>query len=202
MELLKTLRKENKKFDLVFIDADKKAYKSYLLTLMGAEESEERSNSENVRINRNNCLLNDGALVLLDNTLWKGLVLAEDTELSQFCPPAENYGKPERMQKMASFMHEFNEFVSKLSRDGVIVRVNRDESQWMEGVSDVLQHVSGVFKNSKEVVSATATCKPDLESSGSIEMPIQHLTILPLRDGLTLIRFADKSRTSFVKESK
>lgn len=45
----------------VFIDADKKKYIDYMKQIMG--EDEESS------------LLNHGALVVVDNTLWKGLVL-------------------------------------------------------------------------------------------------------------------------------
>lgn len=49
--------------DLVFLDADKKQYKQYVLALMGGAAGGGRP------------LLRDGALILVDNTLWKGLVL-------------------------------------------------------------------------------------------------------------------------------
>ena len=54
----------------VFIDADKKNYKAYLDYLISSEGDD------------GHCLLQDGALVVVDNTLWKGLVLdavSEDT---------------------------------------------------------------------------------------------------------------------------
>jgi predicted O-methyltransferase YrrM len=48
-------------FDLAFVDADKKNYVHYVRTLIGLEGGR--------------ALLRDGALILVDNTLWKGLVL-------------------------------------------------------------------------------------------------------------------------------
>ena len=80
----------------VFIDADKKKYQNYLLELMGYEliktEKEklipnETSTSETSTSSLNNkkymktkvSLLNKNALIIIDNTLWKGLVLNEVT---------------------------------------------------------------------------------------------------------------------------
>jgi predicted O-methyltransferase YrrM len=54
-------------FDLAFVDADKKNYTQYVRTLIGLEGRR--------------ALLRDGALILVDNTLWKGLVLAEEVTL-------------------------------------------------------------------------------------------------------------------------
>ncbi|OYW91254.1 MAG: hypothetical protein B7Z23_08480 [Pseudomonadales bacterium 32-61-5] len=52
--------------DLVFLDADKKQYASYIQALMGdLGEGEARGRA----------LLKEGALIVVDNTLWKGLVL-------------------------------------------------------------------------------------------------------------------------------
>lgn len=52
----------------VFIDADKKEYLNYLKMLLG-EDVDEKGTSIS--------LLNDKALIVVDNTLWKGLVLKE-----------------------------------------------------------------------------------------------------------------------------
>lgn len=52
----------------MFIDADKKEYLWYLKELMG-----ENSDSTTPAYT----FLNDGAFVVIDNTLWKGLVLKE-----------------------------------------------------------------------------------------------------------------------------
>ncbi|RYH29155.1 hypothetical protein EON65_09510 [archaeon] len=45
----------------VFLDADKKQYKAYLQNMIGDESRKG--------------ILNDQALIIVDNTLWKGLVL-------------------------------------------------------------------------------------------------------------------------------
>lgn len=54
----------------VFIDADKRSYTSYLEELLG-----ERNSTGQLDGDWN--LLNPGGLILVDNTLWKGLVLQE-----------------------------------------------------------------------------------------------------------------------------
>jgi 16S rRNA G966 N2-methylase RsmD len=81
VELLDRMREEGRTFDLVFIDADKKLYKEYLQNLMGIlhhEEDEKVIGKElEVENKRNSCLLDDNALIIVDNTLWKGLVLEE-----------------------------------------------------------------------------------------------------------------------------
>ena len=63
------------KFDLLFIDADKKNYKNYLDATYH--------------------LLNPGALVLTDNVLWKGKVV-----------------EPDQRDKMANYLHEFNQYLA------------------------------------------------------------------------------------------
>ena len=74
-------------FDLVFIDADKKQYTLYLQALMGQSESYNDSKIEEDGAHEvtattvapsqslSSSLLRDGALIVVDNTLWKGLVL-------------------------------------------------------------------------------------------------------------------------------
>jgi predicted O-methyltransferase YrrM len=61
-----------------FIDADKKQYKHYLQAILG-----ETSDGEgNISTNSEECILNEGALILVDNTLWKGLVLSKVIKLT------------------------------------------------------------------------------------------------------------------------
>jgi len=118
-------RAQAEKFDVVFIDADKKAYYDYLADIIGDTGT--------------TCLLNPGAIIIVDNTLWKGLVLAEqtqDSELRDVAPDPALYGNPARMKSLAAAMHKFNSQVAS---------------------------------------------RPDLQ-------PI----IIPLRDGLTLIRYIGK----------
>jgi caffeoyl-CoA O-methyltransferase len=62
-DVLAALRAEEASplLDIAFIDADKKQYVQYVQTLIGADGGRP--------------LLADGALIVVDNTLWKGLVL-------------------------------------------------------------------------------------------------------------------------------
>ena len=125
-ELIAQARHEGLRFDLVFIDADKKAYTGYLLDILGQG------------LHGGACLLNDGALVLVDNTLWKGLVLGQEADLKALAPEARLYGNADRMLALAAVMHEFNAFVAghgSLSpvvlplRDGLSVIRYRQEAQ-------------------------------------------------------------------------
>ncbi len=63
----------------VFIDADKKHYLEYLAMMMGdSYEGDWTPTKRPVRRSRSNgsrCLLKDGSVIIVDNTLWKGLVL-------------------------------------------------------------------------------------------------------------------------------
>eukprot|EP01038_Epipyxis_sp_PR26KG_P012196 gene12196-16339_t len=100
-KVIKDLKLENNLFDFVFIDADKKKCVDYLKGLMG-------ENEDNKKI-----LLTDGALIVVDNTLWKGLVLECGTEIfnSNTEIISEDDRKSSRMREMAYVMHNFNNFV-------------------------------------------------------------------------------------------
>lgn len=81
-DLLKSLQAESATapFDLVFLDADKKQYTQYLHTLMGDDRQESGEPGRQ--------MLRDGALIIVDNTLWKGLVLEVEVRLpapTNFC---------------------------------------------------------------------------------------------------------------------
>lgn len=66
-------------FDVVFLDADKKQYTQYVRTLLGGADSvvqEAGKVDEHVTgTGTGRAMLRDGALIIVDNTLWKGLVL-------------------------------------------------------------------------------------------------------------------------------
>jgi hypothetical protein len=174
-------------FDVAFVDADKKSYLTYVQELVGdtldlgaadipgasAEAGVDAGAHAESRAYKEP-LLREGALIIVDNTLWKGLVLAVppavppagppihagttdvDTgvrsvgtahaDLSCFAPPPELYGDARRMRSLAAAMHAFNVAVST------------------GGVSGQVQPCGRRF-------SLT---------------PI----MLPLRDGLTLLRFS------------
>ena len=111
------------KYDMVFIDADKKVYQEYLRDLMGeGGEGEGEGKGGESR----SCLLNDGALVVVDNTLWKGLVLEHTEDLAQYAPEAHLYGNPDRLRALAQSMHEFNEWAAAHPRLHAVMLPLRD----------------------------------------------------------------------------
>lgn len=186
-DLLESLRSEGEKFDIVFVDADKKAYKSHVLSLLGALNTTddligEFEKSKVVHIQKSRCLLNNGALILFDNTLWKGLVLSHDDNLARYAPLPEEYGKPDRMKKMAKFMHDFNCFVST-----AILEIVEEEGSWLDGVDDVLDLASDKFKEETGVVSITDAQSAVLKTKAYLQV-----VLLPFRDGLTAIQLTFK----------
>jgi caffeoyl-CoA O-methyltransferase len=94
-DLLQSLAQEEVRvpFDLVFIDADKRSNWSYLSTLLGTDQM--RS------------LLSPGALIITDNTLWKGRVLTAEQASDQVAHPPKDK-KEERKDLLTKMIHEFN----------------------------------------------------------------------------------------------
>jgi predicted O-methyltransferase YrrM len=83
----------------VFLDADKKFYREYVDLLLGADEE-------------GYTLLSDGAIIIADNTLWKGLVLNEHPAMKSQGSTDDQPAQSHRMQKIASKVHTFNEYVN------------------------------------------------------------------------------------------
>ena len=100
-DLLDSLRQNDNDilFDIVFIDADKKIYLDYLNNLIGDKGGRP--------------LLSKDALIIVDNTLWKGLVLEYEDDLKEHAPDAKLYGNQDRMRLLAKEMHTFNEAVAR-----------------------------------------------------------------------------------------
>ena len=164
--------------DIAFVDADKKAYLAYVQELVGStidltgdegcssqgkglpQTNTEASTFRGVGVgvgrregrtgdgSRRRPLLRDGALIVVDNTLWKGLVLEKEDDLSHLSPPAEYYGNADRMRRIADVMHTFS-----TTTNGAI----------------------GAPYRCDDGVMRTFTLTP---------------VMLPLRDGLTILRFA------------
>lgn len=69
--------RNNGTFDFVFIDADKNNCALYLELLLGVRSSHTTDSTEGTETEDRNSrsLLKPNAVVVLDNTLWKGLVL-------------------------------------------------------------------------------------------------------------------------------
>lgn len=70
-DMISRMRDQERRFDMVFVDADKKRYQSYILDLAGYKKGE-GEHYHKVALS----LLKHNAIILVDNTLWKGLVLA------------------------------------------------------------------------------------------------------------------------------
>ena len=101
-------------FDMVFVDADKTRLLEYVEALVS-----------------NDNILAKGGLIVVDNVLWKGLVL----ETAQGEQQEEEYDhddddeparKGRRARKLASKMHHFNSHVVKDDRLEVVVLPVRD----------------------------------------------------------------------------
>ena len=71
VDFLSKAREEKMMFDLVYLDADKRAYLSYVKILLGNDAFED---SGKVKENGKFCMLEEGALIIADNTLFRGLV--------------------------------------------------------------------------------------------------------------------------------
>ncbi|KAJ1431973.1 hypothetical protein B484DRAFT_448110 [Ochromonadaceae sp. CCMP2298] len=119
MELIAQLRREEGTFDLVFVDADKKQYKQYVQALMGEapDYGEPGSVSGSVSVSvgpesvgAGRCLLSEGALLVVDNVLWKGLVLEQEPSLAKASPDPASFGSAPRMRSLAVSLHAFNRF--------------------------------------------------------------------------------------------
>ena len=125
LDLIEQARKENWKFDVVFIDADKKSYEKYLRSLLG----------EGTRAG--SCLLNDGALILVDNVLWKKLVLNCNDGVAPAQATSQADKQEARQRALAQTMHDFNRFVNNHALLSVVILPIRD------GLSCIRYHAQG-----------------------------------------------------------
>ena len=105
-------------FDIVFIDADKTRLIDYVNALVG-----------------NDNVLKKGGLILVDNVLWKGLVLDaaasgngydSGSDSDEHSEDVESLKKNRRARKLANKMHRFNSAVVKDSRVNVLMMNMRD----------------------------------------------------------------------------
>jgi predicted sulfurtransferase/predicted O-methyltransferase YrrM len=107
-------------FDIAFVDADKNRLMEYVDALV-----------------RNDRLLKKGGLIIVDNVLWKGLVLnassdgdsrdsIEQTSLITSYKEKESLKKSRRARKLAMAMHQFNFEVVRDERVEVLMMPIRD----------------------------------------------------------------------------
>ena len=95
--ILQQYSSTNQQFDIIFIDSDKRQYITYITTIL------------------TNHLLSPGGLIILDNTLWKGLVLHTQSDLQQYGEEYSTYGKNDRQQKLTNIIHDLNVYISSKS---------------------------------------------------------------------------------------
>jgi len=101
-------------FDLVFVDADKTRLLEYVEACLTSDK-----------------LLNRGGMVVVDNVLWKGLVLEASTGEFVTVSDKEDSGKAElrknrRARKLATTMHKFNSAIAADDRAEVLLLPMRD----------------------------------------------------------------------------
>ena len=101
-------------FDLVFVDADKTRLLEYVEACLSSDK-----------------LLNRGGMIVVDNVLWKGLVLEASTGDFVSVSDSEDAGKAElkknrRARKLATLMHKFNSAIAKDERAEVLLLPMRD----------------------------------------------------------------------------
>ena len=103
-------------FDIVFIDADKTRFLQYIEACLS-----------------NDKILKKGGLMIVDNVLWKGLVLdpygASDdliTDADEEKDNKEDLKKSRRARKLANIVHKFNDAIVKDDRVEVLMLPIRD----------------------------------------------------------------------------
>ena len=101
-------------FDLVFVDADKTRLLEYVEACLTSDR-----------------LLNRGGMIVVDNVLWKGLVLEASTGEFVSVMDKEDLGKAElrknrRARKLANTMHKFNSAIANDDRAEVLLLPMRD----------------------------------------------------------------------------
>jgi len=100
-------------FDLIFVDADKTRLLEYVEAALSSDK-----------------LLARGGLIVVDNVLWKGLVLeastGEFTSASDTIVDKFEVRKNRRARKLATTMHHFNSAIAKDDRVEVMVLPMRD----------------------------------------------------------------------------
>eukprot|EP00934_Nitzschia_sp_Nitz4_P004139 Nitzschia sp. Nitz4//scaffold108_size72880//66205//68919//NITZ4_005830-RA/size72880-processed-gene-0.45-mRNA-1//1//CDS//3329532714//4129//frame0 len=97
-------------FDLVFIDADKSRYLDYVEACLSSDR-----------------ILGPGGIILVDNVLWKGLVMdASSGDLWTKVVDTEVPSRNRRLRKVAHLMHRFNQVMAKDSRVEVNMLPIRD----------------------------------------------------------------------------
>ena len=97
-------------FDLVFVDADKTRLLEYVEACLSSDR-----------------LLKKGGMIVVDNVLWKGLVLEAQTgDFNSLPSDEEDERRNRRARKLANKMHRFNRAIVEDDRVEVLVLPMRD----------------------------------------------------------------------------
>ncbi len=117
--MISLMRSKGVVFDFVFIDCDKKGYLKYIQELMG-----ERVGGVSDCNSNSTSLLADGAVVVIDNTLWKGLVLEAESSSNRSISRRNSSSNisssnvscsrtsSNRYMAIANSMHELNYYIN------------------------------------------------------------------------------------------
>lgn len=103
---------EQEPFDMIFLDADKTRLMEYMEAFLGSDH-----------------VLKPGGVVLVDNVLWKGLVLEAAAGGESVLPDSatsEEIRRNRRARKLANKMHRFNSAIVQDDRAEVLVLPIRD----------------------------------------------------------------------------
>ena len=105
--------KSTSPFDIVFIDADKTRFLQYIEACL-----------------TNDKVLKKGGMMIVDNVLWKGLVLdcggENDVENDEEKIRKDELKKSRRARKLATTVHNFNEAIAQDDRVEVLMLPIRD----------------------------------------------------------------------------
>lgn len=180
----------------MFIDADKKKYQDYLVDMLGfcdlnhlleSTPSNGVSDQGKENIPRRNCLLRKNALILVDNTLWKGLVLGEVsifiysvmlTVVSLYILSSILIGR---------LLVSYDSIPSKLLKlalDHLYITAPQDSDLEDQAPDPAL------YGNPKRMLTLAKT----MHGFNTFINEQKHLfdvIVLPLRDGLTIIRYKE-----------
>ena len=97
-------------FDIVFVDADKTRLLEYVESCLSSDR-----------------ILRKGGIIVVDNVLWKGLVLEAATgDFSRGDKESDDERRRRRARKLATTMHLFNSEIVKDDRVEVVVLPMRD----------------------------------------------------------------------------
>lgn len=165
---------DNMLFDLVYIDADKANNMHYMLELLGYDANSTKIVGNEIVYRRaHRCVLADNAIVMIDNTLWKGLVLRHVSGLAMHAPSIDMLLNPQNPVNPQYAQHRKNISASKR-----LLKSAAGVHQFNVNMSPQKAHAAGM-KTDSEWLQCTEIFSKHLQS----------VVMLPLRDGMSILRY-------------